>query len=304
MTLFIVGLVCVWGFSCNGNVSRALKRASFPVVTSVIALSQVALVDSAGNMIQKLDEHSVDKVVEIRFNGQRTHLGSSTRYVPGSRLKFLRSSERDDFLVLPVNHKPIHVSGWSAIELTNGMVLISGGYDQSGGLRELDATWLADVHSQSVRQGPAMIQRRCEHSMVQIDDSVLVSGGCLMSSSEKLSSCEMYSLKANSFQRAGNLKFPRSAHSSVVLKNRQVLIVGGTTEPALADSENNLVAAIEKYDPVQMESKVIGRLSEAREFPRLFPYGQDQLLVLDGINDFPEASQTIELLNAGLCVAD
>ena len=104
--------------------------------------------------------------------------------------------------------------------LTDGSVLVAGGYSLGGGFQAaamiydpVVARWHVTGNLQSPRAGH-------QATLLQ-DGSVLVSGG---TNGGFLSSTEFYRPAVGQWMKAGNLSMPRIGHTSTLLPNGQVLI--------------------------------------------------------------------------------
>ena len=110
----------------------------------------------------------------------------------------------------------------TATLLSNGEVLVAGGFDNSGILSSAELydpvknTWSAALLAAAGEQHTATLLA---------NGQVLVAGG--VGKSGALSSAELYDPAANTWSSAGSLATGRSLHAATLLADGQVLITGG-----------------------------------------------------------------------------
>jgi len=177
------------------------------------------------------------------------------------------------------------IEGASASQ-KHGLVLICGGYKSNN---DSTSTEIYDSTNNSVRKGPDMNVSRCAHASVTLPNGdVAVFGGYSGSTNPTyLSSCEVFSVKSNSFAEIGNMIVKRCRHAAVLLPNGLGLIIGGY------DGSKNLNSC-EFYNPVDKTfsaSKATMSVARAGHTASLLPNGK--VLICGGYDGY--ALQTTEI---------
>jgi N-acetylneuraminic acid mutarotase len=130
----------------------------------------------------------------------------------------------------------------TATLLSNGNVLVAGGFDATG--KVLTSAELYDPGSNSWSPAGSMATGRALDTATLLPGGkVLVAGG-INDSSVPLASAELYDPAANAWSAAGSLAAARDQHAASLIGNGTVLVTGG------ADIATNPLAATEVYDPV------------------------------------------------------
>lgn len=158
----------------------------------------------------------------------------------------------------------------TATLLTNGTVLITGGYTcPPGGGAEVATgdTEIYDPVADSWTVVGGLNTPRADHAMAQLPNgSVLVAGG------NGLASAEIYNPAATSWTVAASMSTVRSSHTLTVLPNGTVIAVAGLGTGGLPA----YLASAEVYDPVANSWSPTGSLNFAR-------YGHTATLLNNGV---------------------
>jgi N-acetylneuraminic acid mutarotase len=165
----------------------------------------------------------------------------------------------------------IRGGGQSATTLSNGKVLVVGGYNDSG---YLSGAELYDPVSRSWSSAGAMQAARGWHTATLLaNGKVLVAGG---SNSAVLASAELYDPVTNSWSTTMGMAEARSFHSATLLTNGKVLIAGGRGE------NTTTLASVEIFDPDANSWSAGGSLAEAREYHAVTLLPDGQVFVIGG----------------------
>ena len=146
-------------------------------------------------------------------------------------------------------------SGHTATLLANGEVLIVGGADGPDATAELfdpaTATFLPTGSMTTPRAGAT--------ATLLANGKVLIAGGFGpgVSSLPRLNSAELYDPLTGTFAATGSMVVPRILHTSTLLNNGSVLIVGGTDS---STGGGAAVASAELYDPSTGTFKLTGSM--------------------------------------------
>jgi hypothetical protein len=133
---------------------------------------------------------------------------------------------------------------FTAVLLTNGKVLLSGGYSEVN----LTVTAGAELYDASTGASSAtgdMTTRRFDHTATPLGDGtvMLAGGGSSTASNDSLSSAELYDPATGAFSRTGNMTTARFNHTATLLHDGSVLIAGGQ------DRDGGSLASAERYTP-------------------------------------------------------
>ncbi len=174
--------------------------------------------------------------------------------------------------------------------LPSGKVLVTGG-DPNNTTSGSASSDLFDPATGSFTPSGTMADARAAHQATLISNGqVLVTGGrgpngsCGLGTPtggacNALATAELYDLTSGRFASTGTMNSPRQNHSSTLLADGRVLIVGGT-DPTLTLYTNGA----ELYDPASGTFSVTGSLTIARAFhtATLLPSGK--VLITGGNN--------------------
>jgi hypothetical protein len=145
----------------------------------------------------------------------------------------------------------------AAVRLSDGKVLISGGYNLSG---YLGSTELYDPGSGIWASTGSMGNARIDHIFTLLPNGkVLATGGSYSSS---FATAELYDPVTGTWTPTGSMVSPRTWHTATLLPNGKVLVVGGRTDPF---NGNSILASAELYDPATGTWALTSPMSRVRE---------------------------------------
>jgi hypothetical protein len=148
--------------------------------------------------------------------------------------------------------------GHTATLLTDGTVLIVGGYDDSGAVME--SAEIYDPSNEMVAATGSMVDARGGHTATLLDNGkVLVAGG-YDENGAPLDSVELFDPSTGMFTSAGSMANARGGHSATLLNDGSVLIAGGY------DIDSNALDRAELFFPATGTFASVGRMRSARGF--------------------------------------
>ena len=180
---------------------------------------------------------------------------------------------------------PLHTARnvHTATLLTNGQVLVAGGYNGNSWLSSAE---LYTPSNKTWTMTGNMATTRCWHTATLLTNGkVLVVGGW---NGDKLSSAELYNPASGTWTNTSPLNTGRHTHTATLLTNGQVLVVGGWN--------NGKLSSAELYNPASGTWTNTGSLNTARSWhtATLLPNGK--VLVAGGCNSSNDLSSA-ELYN-------
>jgi hypothetical protein len=162
----------------------------------------------------------------------------------------------------------------SAAILSNGRVLIAGGFDVLG--QPYASCELYDPSTGLWTPAGSMAATRYDFTATHLnDDSVLAAAGIV--AGDWGSSAERYFPATNTWVATGSLHGAFEQHSANLLQNGSVLVSGG--------GGSDFRAAAEVYDPVAGTWSVTGSMSTARYGHSSATLGNGKVLVAGGVAD-------------------
>ncbi len=161
----------------------------------------------------------------------------------------------------------------TAALLSDGRVLVAGGYDNSGAIGSAElynpdpGTW-SDTDS--------MTDARYYHTLTLLSDGkVLVAGG--LDNSSDLASAELYDPVMDTWSPTGALPESRSYHTATRLPNGEVLVTGG------GSGNFDFLATAELYDPVTGTWANTGAPTQTRVYHTATLLLNSEVLVVEGL---------------------
>jgi Putative Ig domain/Kelch motif/Galactose oxidase, central domain len=143
----------------------------------------------------------------------------------------------------------------TATLLTNGQVLVTGGYD---GSTSLSTAEIFDPVSGTFAPTGNMAAARCGHTATLLaNGKVLIAGGEDTNAGIALASAELFDPATGAFSATGSMGTARAAHSATLLSSGRVLVTGG--------GNGNPIATAELYDPISGTFSPTGDMATARE---------------------------------------
>lgn len=184
--------------------------------------------------------------------------------------------------------------------LNDGRILFMGGAtDFEPALRSSE---FFDPKTEAFTAGPDMNEDRFGHTSVKLGDGrVFIFGGT--NGNVFLDSIEVFNPKTQNFEFINaRLKIARANHTTTLLRNQFVVIVGGETGATASDPEHpsEILKSIEIFDTHSM-TFVPGNLTmnNDRLYHTTTTIDDHRILIAGGLKsiDPPESSSSIEILN-------
>jgi hypothetical protein len=177
----------------------------------------------------------------------------------------------------------------TATLLKDGRVLVAGGVNNGGSV--IDSTDLYASSSSKFSATAAMTDPRQQFAATLLNNGeVLISGGLANEDSTSgLYTAELYEPSSNTFVAVGNMVDARSAQTSTLLKNGQVLIAGGISAAGTS------FTGAELYDPSTNSFSSTGSLNDARAFHTATHLSSGKVLIAGGEDPSGKSVDTAEL---------
>jgi hypothetical protein len=163
-------------------------------------------------------------------------------------------------------------SGHTATLLSDGRVLIVGGWGSVSGGTALTSAEVYDPDTGTFALTGSLKKARASHSAIRLGDGrVLIAGGTgTTSSGPSLSSAEIWDPSTGAFTLTGNLKAARMAHTATRMDGTHILIAGGWGPDSMS-----VLASAEVYDVGTGTFTLTGSMHEARA-------GHTETMLLNG----------------------
>jgi hypothetical protein len=168
-------------------------------------------------------------------------------------------------------------AGHTATALTDGRVLLAGGYPSEGRPPHESAEVYDPARNAFAPTGP-MAVRRGAHTATRLRDGrVLIVGG--VSGSAALTTVELFDPATDAFTPKASLPAPRATHGAALLADGRVLVAGGQSGTGHG---NSLVDTALVYDPVHDAWQAVGRLSVPKYKLAVAPLPDGGAIVIGG----------------------
>lgn len=187
--------------------------------------------------------------------------------------------------------------GHSAVTLSNGQVLISGGsaIRSSGTVMALRTAVLftETADGGTWAEAAPMTDARTGHAAVVLQDGkkVLVCGGTTpvgAADDPALAFCEVYDTDAKTWKPTGSMRVPRSAHTATALSATTVLVAGGRAPGASGGSFDPFArdtAEVFDLGAAGGSWQLTGVMPAGRAHHRAVSLGGGKVLVVGGTDD-------------------
>jgi large repetitive protein len=166
--------------------------------------------------------------------------------------------------------------GHTATLLTNGAVLIAGGYTPDNYESGLPPEFSVDPELYYPASDTWVPSSELREFLLQHTATLLTNGQVLVAGGDNLSSAELYDPATGLWTATGSLATARGSHTATLLPNGKVLVAGGD------GTNNSALASAELYDPATGHWTATGSLGAARagHTATLLPNGK--VLVVGG----------------------
>ncbi|CAF2954704.1 unnamed protein product [Rotaria sp. Silwood2] len=169
----------------------------------------------------------------------------------------------------------------TATILTNGKVLVAGGYSNNGSLNTAE---LYDPATGLWAKTGSMTTARATHTAsVLTNGKILVAGGYSYNGS--VNSAELYDPSTGLWTKTGNMSVQRYFYTASTLTNGKVLVAGGSAVNGFNNSFSNIA---ELYDPSTGLWAKTGNMSVQRAYHTASILTNGKVLVTGGVvfNEF------------------
>ncbi|MGH7492115.1 MAG: Kelch repeat-containing protein [bacterium] len=173
-------------------------------------------------------------------------------------------------LITPIGTMSTARSAHTATLLTNGKVLVTGGFASA----TYATAEIYDSNSKSFRPAGTMNDARASHSSTLLPDGkLLLAGGY---NGAYLATAEIYDPATGNFMPAGRMTTPRSGHVAILLYNGKVLFAGGV------GTGWTFLSSAELYDPVTDTFAPTGDMTTTRESHTVTMLKNGKILITGG----------------------
>lgn len=165
---------------------------------------------------------------------------------------------------------------FTATKLNNGKVLIAGGQSRTISVK---STELYNPQTNKFEKGPDMNFYRSDHTATLLKDGrVLLSGGeySVFALNNKNIPDEIYNPRTGKFSIAASLNVPRHNHSSILLQDGRVLILGGS-------NKKGILSSIEIYNTKNNKFKLDGNMNLPRVKPNVYVLKNGNVIISGGV---------------------
>jgi Kelch motif/Galactose oxidase, central domain len=191
------------------------------------------------------------------------------------------------------------VGGHTATLLGDGHVLIAGGWTSGNPTSSAE---LYDSTTNTFTRIKDMTQARADHTATLLDNGkVLIVGGMQRDagSLKALASAELYDPSTGTFEKTGSLETARAVHTSVLLGDGTVLVIGG------AEPRWTALGSVERYGVETGTFTTVGGLNTPRWKHAATLLEGDSVLILGGteIDDYAARLRSAEVFKGVADVA-
>ncbi len=179
----------------------------------------------------------------------------------------------------------IERTGHTATRLPGGKVLVVGGENQSGSVRDSE---VFDPASRTFSAATGLLTARADHTATILPDGRLfVIGG--RASGKLLDSTEFYDPETGVFSAGPGLNHARAGHTAILLLDGRIAVIGGDAD-----------GSVETLDPaVGVFHLIEARLAVARKFHAAVLLQSGDVLIAGGVASGGAVLNSAELLDTG-----
>jgi len=150
----------------------------------------------------------------------------------------------------------------TATLLGNGMVLITGGLNETG---PLESAELYNPAAKTFTATGTMTTVRMGHTATLLGNGkVLIAGGATSFGGPATNAAELFDPTAGTFTATNPMTAAHSAHTATLLQNGQVLVAGGASI-FYGGGEINTISTVELFDPVAGDFTATADMTTVRE---------------------------------------
>lgn len=173
-------------------------------------------------------------------------------------------------------------AGQTSTSLTDGSILVAGGYDTSTGLSSAEI--YAPTANLFILTGSMTTPRYYDTATLLNNGMVLIVGGTdnELGMAGILSSAELYNPTTGEFNPTGSLHYARYAHTATLLGDGTVLIIGGYGPSNLTVAPTSPLPYVEIYNPASGDFTLTADLNTARYLHTATLLGNGSVLVAGG----------------------
>lgn len=176
--------------------------------------------------------------------------------------------------VAPLQPMRIARASHTATALTNGQVLVAGGF--TGDRHAAESAELYDPIADRFVALPRMRIPRHSHTATRLPDGrVLIAGG-YGPAGEPIADAELYDPTSRTFTAVGGMRAARSGHTAVLLADGTVLLAGGV------GPNWQFLASAERFNPATATFAPTGDMHVARESHVAVLLADGRVLVIGG----------------------
>ena len=166
----------------------------------------------------------------------------------------------------------------TATLLTNGNVMVVGGFDDASG-HALSTAEMYDATTGNWTSTGTLSAGRERHTATLLANSKAIVMGGYDGNGYALSSAEIYDAATGNWTSTGNMSAVRQNHAATLLTNGSVMVLGG------ADASGNGLSSAEIYDPTTGNWTSTGTMSAVRRGHTATLLVDGKVLVTGGYND-------------------